>query len=64
MRKRTRRAFLKVAGEPAFAAVRKELAAAFQHYLRRTGDPRILGTDDIFETYERYSPVREFPVSD
>jgi uncharacterized sulfatase len=50
-----------LAGEPAFAAVRKDLAVAFEHYLRRTGDPRILGTDDIFETYERYSPVRAFP---
>lgn len=30
----------------------------------RTGDPRILGVGDIFETYKRYSPIREFPAPD
>ena len=30
--------------------------------LTRSGDPRIVGPDkEIFETYVRYSPIREFP---
>jgi len=30
--------------------------------LKRSGDPRIVGPDkEIFETYVRYSPIREFP---
>ncbi len=53
-----------LADDPAFAKVRKNLAAACQHYLRGTGDPRILGTGDIFETYKRYSPIRDFPPPD
>jgi uncharacterized sulfatase len=29
---------------------------------RRTGDPRVAGPDpDVFETYIRYSPIRDFP---
>jgi uncharacterized sulfatase len=30
--------------------------------LKRSGDPRVVGPDTgIFETYIRYSPIREFP---
>ncbi|MBM4025084.1 MAG: sulfatase [Planctomycetes bacterium] len=51
-----------LADDPALATVKKDLAAALEQYLRRTGDPRILGTGEIFETYQRYSPIREFPA--
>ena len=51
-----------LADDPIFAAVKSDLTAAFEHYLKQTGDPRILGTGDIFETYKRYSPIREFPT--
>ncbi|MBE0537802.1 MAG: sulfatase-like hydrolase/transferase [Phycisphaerae bacterium] len=53
-----------LAADPAFAAVKKDLAAAFERYLRQTGDPRILGTGDVFETDKRYSPIRDFPAPD
>jgi hypothetical protein len=30
--------------------------------LKRTGDPRVTGpVKDIFESYPRYSPIRDFP---
>ena len=29
-------------------------------YLRVTGDPRVLGNGDIWESYKRYSPIRKF----
>jgi uncharacterized sulfatase len=30
--------------------------------LKNSGDPRVLGpVNDIFETYERFSPIRSFP---
>ena len=33
--------------------------------LTRTGDPRVVGPDaDVFETYIRYSPIRDFPEPD
>lgn len=34
------------------APVREKLAADLEAYLRKTGDPRILGTGDVFDRYE------------
>ena len=50
-----------LANDPSFAETKNKLAAQFEKYLKDTGDPRILGTGDIFETYKRYSPIRKFP---
>ncbi len=33
-------------------------------YLMETGDPRVTGSGDIYETYVRYSPIRNFPEPD
>lgn len=33
-------------------------------FLTRTGDPRLVGDGEIFETYPRYSKHRQFPVPD
>ena len=30
-------------------------------YLMKSGDPRVTGNGDIYETYIRYSPIRSFP---
>ncbi len=43
-------------------AVKKELSSKLTAYLTQTGDPRVLGTGDVFETYKRYSPIRKFPA--
>lgn len=51
-----------LADDPALSETRKKLAAKFEQYLKKTADPRILGTGDIFETYKRYSPIRKFPA--
>jgi len=40
--------------------VKKELAAALKKELLETGDPRVLGYGDIWESYPRYSRMRQF----
>ncbi len=53
-----------LADDPAFADVKAELAAQMTAFLKDTGDPRIQGKGDIFETYPRYSKHRYFPKPD
>jgi len=49
-------------GQPEYSAVEKELKDELLKELTRSGDPRVVGPDkEIFETYIRYSPIREFP---
>ncbi|MCC6352689.1 MAG: sulfatase [Verrucomicrobiae bacterium] len=50
-----------LADDPGFAATRAELAGRLERGLRETGDPRILDGGEIWESYPRYSPIREFP---
>jgi uncharacterized sulfatase len=48
-------------GLPAYSDLEKELKTALFDELTRSGDPRVVGPDkEIFETYIRYSPIREF----
>lgn len=47
-----------------FAAVKQELATRLDDYLRLTGDARLLDGGDIWESYPRYSPIRQFPKPD
>lgn len=46
------------------AATREQLATRLEAYLEKTGDPRVTGSGDIFETYPRYSNIRWFPEPD
>ena len=40
----------------------KELKEALMAELIKTEDPRVVGADkEVFDSYERYSPIREFP---
>lgn len=49
-------------GKPEYAAIEQELKAALLNELEKSGDPRVVGPDkEIFESYIRYSPIREFP---
>lgn len=51
-----------LAGNSEFAAIEKELKEALMAELRKTEDPRVVGADkEVFDSYERYSPIREFP---
>ena len=53
-----------LAADPEHAATAAKLRGQLNAYLKETGDPRISGTGDIFETYPRYSHIRWFPEPD
>jgi len=47
---------------PRFSSVRQEMKDELINELKRSGDPRVAGPDkEFFESYTRYSPIREFP---
>ncbi len=51
-----------LAGNPAFAEVEAALKDVLLEELVKSGDPRVTGPDkEIFDSYIRYSPIREFP---
>jgi uncharacterized sulfatase len=50
--------------DPAFAKTKKELAQQMTDYLKKTGDPRVTGDGEIWESYPRYSNIRKFPPPD
>ena len=53
-----------LAANPQFESVRARLWKRLKATLEKTGDARVTGTGDIWETYERYSRLRAFPVPD
>ncbi len=53
-----------LAGDEQYAATRDGLWQRLEEHLRETGDPRILDGGEIWESYRRYSPIREFPPPD
>lgn len=50
-----------VAAESRHAGAKAELKSRLEAVLTETGDPRMTAGGDVWETYRRYSPVREFP---
>ena len=51
-----------LSGNPAFAAIEDELKEALLQELVKSEDPRVVGPDrEVFDSYIRYSPMREFP---
>jgi len=53
-----------LSGNLAFSNIESEMKSALFDELKKSNDPRIVGPDkDIFDTYIRYSPIREFPKS-
>ena len=51
-----------LAADAKFSKQKQELKEVLLNELKRTDDPRVTGPDkEIFETYERFSPMREFP---
>ncbi len=51
-----------LASAPAHAEVTAELRERLTAYLKETGDARVTGNGDVWETYPRYSPLRWFPT--
>ncbi len=52
------------ASQAMLAEIRQRLEARLDARLRATGDPRVIGDGDVFETYPRYSGIRWFPEPD
>lgn len=51
--------------DPEFAGIKDRLDAVLVEELTRTEDPRVVGPNkELFDTYPRYSPMREFPAPD
>lgn len=49
-------------GNPDFERIEKEMKTVLFEELQKSGDPRVVGPDrEIFDSYLRYSPMREFP---
>jgi uncharacterized sulfatase len=51
-----------LSGDPKYEKVEKEMKESLLSELKRSNDPRITGPDrEVFDSYLRYSPMREFP---
>lgn len=51
-----------LSGTSEYKNIEDEMKSALEQELRRSEDPRVVGPEpEIFETYERYSPIRYFP---
>lgn len=49
-------------GNTDYAEIEKEMKAVLLEELKKSEDPRIVGPDkEVFDSYIRYSPMREFP---
>ena len=54
-----------LATDPEFTGLQSQLNTLLVEELTRTQDPRVVGPNPgIFDTYPRYSPMREFPEPD
>ena len=54
-----------LADDPEFAGIKNQMDALMVEELTQTEDPRVVGPDEgVFDTYKRYSPMREFPKPD
>lgn len=50
-----------LAENPAYKAVKTSLHKLLMSELKKQGDPRVLGTGHIFESYPRFGAMRDFP---
>ena len=50
-----------LAGAPGYQDIKQSLRDSLLNYLTITNDPRVIGNDDLFETYPRVSRLRWFP---
>ena len=50
-----------LANLPTHQNVKNRLVSQLKEHLKKTGDPRVLGYGDVWETYKRVSSIRRFP---
>lgn len=51
-----------LSGNQDFASIESEMKNALIEELKKSGDPRVTGPDaEVFDSYIRYSPIRQFP---
>ncbi|MGQ8337724.1 sulfatase family protein [Sunxiuqinia sp. A32] len=51
-----------LSGNEAYGEVENDMKSALMQELEKSGDPRVVGPDkEVFDSYLRYSPMREFP---
>lgn len=50
-----------LAADARYQKIREKLSRQLQDYLRKTGDNRVNGDGDVWETYPRYGKIRKFP---
>jgi uncharacterized sulfatase len=50
-----------VAADPKHSPAKAKLRAQLDEFLMKTGDARMTDRGDVWETYPRYSEIREFP---
>lgn len=54
-----------LAGQATMEGVEQRMKAALNDVLNGTADPRVVGPDpELFDSYPRYSPIRDFPKPD
>ncbi len=54
-----------LSGNAAFKEIEEQLRSSLMKELERTGDPRVTGADpEVFDSYVRYSRIRDFPEPD
>ena len=54
-----------LSGSAEYENVEKEMKKVLMNELRKSEDPRVVGPDtEVFDSYIRYSPMREFPKPD
>ncbi|MFI4875227.1 MAG: sulfatase [Blastopirellula sp. JB062] len=53
-----------LASDPKAASIRQAMQQELNAYLAETGDTRQTGSGDVWESYPRYSPIRDFPQPD
>ena len=50
-----------LAENPDFIQIKTELNKVLLDELTKQGDPRVLGSGDVFESYPRFASMRDFP---
>ncbi len=54
-----------LSGKPEYKEIEHEMKTELMKELKKSSDPRIAGPEkEIFDTYVRYSPIRDFPKPD
>ncbi|EAQ79647.1 sulfatase family protein [Blastopirellula marina] len=53
-----------LADDRSHKSIREAMEQLLNNYLTKTGDPRMSDSGDVWESYPRFSPIRDFPKPD